>query len=974
MSATEDCFTRPPKYLPSKSSPGGETVSVMATPPTSAYPERIEEEDVMSISSGSIATSRHPESTRTFGSPSKNERLQYFGAPSMSRHFSHSSQHSGSMSPFGHRYDTGKASLNNVIVLEPEIDPLDTRPLQVVVPLTLSPVANNSPHDSSVTHSPEADINEDLFPDASRASSQTSVQEDAALRTVKQEHSMALASSQATAIPPSANSVFLAPPLADPLPVLQARGSLVPSINSSPEMGSTSRRISRKQVPMWTSSLEDLEQSKKFANSSSLYPEGAGSMQDAGRSHSLPLSTFSLHEDVQSLALDARRFRMGGKGSSEGIALPNDEEQVRAGKRLVEDADSRLKDVPNIRAKDHRARKFLPDIPARSASLLRTDAILKTPILSGAKHHFDHFTYEQPQTFDTPLAVQQAHQAISGRPAVSDQVQDGRQTAAEERRPSDQTFTSGFSLTCLTDEEPPSAATPSSIAERSTSLGKQQDPLPEPLRGYEPGVRFSVQPGAGRGTFGKSKSENFLPIHRARLGGSGAQWRTTGSRGTGTGGEESARRSMELFTLPEVGSMSVPSFHRGISDGSGRDIRKRSPRGSPMLEQAPTFATETTVHPIPAAQKHKMRLFSRRRTKHRIATTDGTGNSSSEYVSDASTSAGASGLAATLGGARRREKKIRRKREAAIFEAGPDRLPTPRELLVVSKLQVYNVEGEKVMFGDIVAGGGGQQTIVVFIRHWYCPLCAEYVECIVRTVDPEALEKANVKLVIIGNGSRRMLPAYSKKVMRSPFEMFTDPKLRVYRGLGMTRQTHDGGEEEDKGDYITMGPMRGTLEVAKRATKMPLGRPGTIPQLGGEFIFSSALQCSYAHRMTNTRAHAPIRDVVARTGALLDFIHVERGPPPPAIHRTPALPTYEMSDGMVFGNWGESGVEMTQAERYMLEQRRTSEGEGWKVERERELERIRRERERRRSRLHEVGKMACEAEEGEGMTTGDEGP
>ena len=44
--------------------------------------------------------------------------------------------------------------------------------------------------------------------------------------------------------------------------------------------------------------------------------------------------------------------------------------------------------------------------------------------------------------------------------------------------------------------------------------------------------------------------------------------------------------------------------------------------------------------------------------------------------------------------------------------------------------------------------------------------------------------------------------------------------------MGMTRQTHDGGEEDEKGDYVTMGTMKGTLAVAKRATKMPLGRPG----------------------------------------------------------------------------------------------------------------------------------------------------
>lgn len=59
-------------------------------------------------------------------------------------------------------------------------------------------------------------------------------------------------------------------------------------------------------------------------------------------------------------------------------------------------------------------------------------------------------------------------------------------------------------------------------------------------------------------------------------------------------------------------------------------------------------------------------------------------------------------------------------------------------------------------------------------------------------------------------------------------------------------------------------------------------------------------------------------------------------------------------------------------ERRALEARRESEGEGWRVARENELERIREQRERRRSRLEGLGRAACEAEEGEGMTSGDE--
>jgi hypothetical protein len=52
---------------------------------------------------------------------------------------------------------------------------------------------------------------------------------------------------------------------------------------------------------------------------------------------------------------------------------------------------------------------------------------------------------------------------------------------------------------------------------------------------------------------------------------------------------------------------------------------------------------------------------------------------------------------------------------------------------------------------------------------------------------------------------------------------------------------------------------------------------------------------------------------------------------------------------MTFGNWGESGMDFTQAERYAMESRRESEGEGWLVAREEELERVRLARQGRRS-------------------------
>ena len=170
---------------------------------------------------------------------------------------------------------------------------------------------------------------------------------------------------------------------------------------------------------------------------------------------------------------------------------------------------------------------------------------------------------------------------------------------------------------------------------------------------------------------------------------------------------------------------------------------------------------------------------------------------------------------------------------------------------------------------------------------------------IVSEVTEAALEEADVELVIIGNGSSKMLPAYKSKsallrltfadntdkAMKCPFKMYTDPTLSVYRALGLTRQTGDSGPDSEAGEYLVQTNLEATLATLKRATQMPLRNPGHFTQLGGEFVFNGTLNVTYTHRMTTTRSHAPIRDVCAEAGVRLEWVHYEPGPAPPMVHR-----------------------------------------------------------------------------------------
>ncbi|RSH81581.1 hypothetical protein EHS25_006203 [Saitozyma podzolica] len=236
----------------------------------------------------------------------------------------------------------------------------------------------------------------------------------------------------------------------------------------------------------------------------------------------------------------------------------------------------------------------------------------------------------------------------------------------------------------------------------------------------------------------------------------------------------------------------------------------------------------------------------------------------------------------------RKERKARKAAEKAAFDA--DTPPSMRQLFEASLLDVIDEKGAKVKFGDLVRG---RKTMVIFIRHWYCTLCAQYMDSIIKEVSPEALDEADLELIIIGNGSNKMIDGYRNKSFRCPFKMYTDPTLALYRALGLTRQTTDAGPDEEKGDYLVQSGLEQTVSTLKRATKMPLRNPGHFLQLGGEFVFDGTLNVTYTHRMTTTRSHAPIRDVCAEAGVRLEFIHYEPGAPPPLVHRLSARRPYD---------------------------------------------------------------------------------
>ncbi|KAH8117951.1 hypothetical protein DFH11DRAFT_1503507 [Phellopilus nigrolimitatus] len=201
-------------------------------------------------------------------------------------------------------------------------------------------------------------------------------------------------------------------------------------------------------------------------------------------------------------------------------------------------------------------------------------------------------------------------------------------------------------------------------------------------------------------------------------------------------------------------------------------------------------------------------------------------------------------------------------------------LPTPEQLRIAASLLVVSESGVRVRFGDLWEH---HQAVVIFIRHFRFSGCQDYVRSITSDVDIEALEKAGLKIVIVGLGSPSLIAPY-RQITGASFPIYTDPSLAVYRALSMSLKPTGAGSESThqyvvSGNTIkTLGGLRRTL--AARFVLPLFERGGDAAQLGGEFVLGPGREkgkggkggCVFAHRMQHAHAHTPILDVIAASG------------------------------------------------------------------------------------------------------------
>ncbi|EIW60261.1 uncharacterized protein TRAVEDRAFT_120108 [Trametes versicolor FP-101664 SS1] len=191
-------------------------------------------------------------------------------------------------------------------------------------------------------------------------------------------------------------------------------------------------------------------------------------------------------------------------------------------------------------------------------------------------------------------------------------------------------------------------------------------------------------------------------------------------------------------------------------------------------------------------------------------------------------------------------------------------IPATDVLAKAAALNVFDQSGKEVSFGSLIQD---QKTVVVFIRHFFCGVCQQYVTQL-ASVRKEAFDEASVRLIVIGCGDWKLIKNYCETAGFT-YAMYADPSRALYHTFGLVESLDRTPAGQPKRSYVGKSFIAGVLKsIWDGPLKNPqnIGKNGNISQLGGDFVFGPGETCSYASRMKHTEDHVEVADLMKEAG------------------------------------------------------------------------------------------------------------
>ncbi|KAL9026883.1 MAG: hypothetical protein Q9196_004518 [Gyalolechia fulgens] len=188
-----------------------------------------------------------------------------------------------------------------------------------------------------------------------------------------------------------------------------------------------------------------------------------------------------------------------------------------------------------------------------------------------------------------------------------------------------------------------------------------------------------------------------------------------------------------------------------------------------------------------------------------------------------------------------------------------DNVPSRKTLDTVNEFPVFDVNSKPHTFKSLIASDNNEnsRTLVIFIRHFFCGNCQEYLRSLSTSITPEALKflPTPTKILVIGCGQPDLIPTYQRGT-ECPYPIYADPSKNLYAQLGMIRTLSLGPKSPEYMQYsLPSAVVRAIYQTIKAGRGAFKG--GNYWQVGGEFLFEDG-GVSWCHRMQNTRDHTEI--------------------------------------------------------------------------------------------------------------------
>ena len=219
--------------------------------------------------------------------------------------------------------------------------------------------------------------------------------------------------------------------------------------------------------------------------------------------------------------------------------------------------------------------------------------------------------------------------------------------------------------------------------------------------------------------------------------------------------------------------------------------------------------------------------------------------------------------------------------------------PDSRALKEAFDYDIYSSSGNALKLGslfyDCDVYPAEKRILLVFIRHFFCGNCQEYVRRLASVDSPfhpsykstpttwkttnfsKPAGRALPTIIIIGPGQPSLIGSY-KALTQCPFEIYADPSTQLYNILGMHRTLSMGSRAPGYIEHsLISGAVKSAWQIVRRVGTGDAMAGGDWDVNGGEFLLTRSAAKSRSGSRSPSRSRSRSRSASSRASNNLNW-------------------------------------------------------------------------------------------------------